>query len=99
MIFPGDVAIFSPKRKAFMSVMVIASRPPPRPRSSSKFSRPRSRFCPPDSRVARENLWVGRNEVRGGDGIHELAGVEIDLPSGSPVHALDVADGRKNRFC
>src|SRR5258708_40319594 len=52
MIFPGVVAIFSPRRKAFMSVIVIESRPLPRSRSTRRFSKPRSKFCPPESRVA-----------------------------------------------
>ena len=46
-IVPGVVAMFSPRRKAFMSVSVIESLPFPRSRSTSKFSKPRSRFCPP----------------------------------------------------
>src|SRR6516162_9088261 len=52
MTFPGAVAMFSPTRKAFISVIVIESRPLPRSRSTRRFSKPRSRFCPPDARVA-----------------------------------------------
>ena len=48
---PGVVAMFSPSRNAFISVMVTLRRPFPRCRSSSKFVRPLSRFSPPVSIV------------------------------------------------
>src|SRR5258707_15458509 len=88
--------MFSPRRKAFRSVIVIASRPLPRSRSARRFSKPRSRFCPPDARVAVRTSGLVATKLEG-DKASTNWRVEKTTPGArAPSLPLNWRGGEKN---
>ncbi len=59
------VAMFSPTVNASVSVILMESLPLPRSRSSSRLSRPFTRFSPPDSMVVRSTSGLVMTKLDG----------------------------------
>ena len=82
---------------AAMSVMLIASRPLPRSRSSSRFLQPVDQVLAAALDRRAQHLRVGQHEIRRRDRVDELPRIEIDLARGVLVEPLDFADRALDR--
>ena len=91
---PGVVAMFSPILNAVMSVMLIASRPLPRSRSSSRFLQAVDQVLAAAVDRGAQHFGVGQHEIRRRHRVDELARIEIDLARGLVVEPVDLLDRR-----
>ena len=71
---------------------MIARRPRPRPRSSSRLLRPAQQILAARFQGRAQHLGIGGDEVAGRHGVDELAGIEVDLLPGLLVRALELVD-------